>query len=146
MHNSNQDNNDPSTPIELFDSCDLHRHIVDVSRSLYESGHYPQAIMEAFKRVDIEVGKASGLEHLSGKRLMKKAFTGDKPLIKFNSLTSVSDQNEQDGLRDIFIGAIVGIRNPKAHEIVSQRDPYKTLEYLGLASLLLKRVDERTDG
>ena len=134
------------TPIELFDACGLHRYIVEVSRSLYESGPYPQAILEAFKRVDIEVGKAAGLGSLFGKRLMKKAFKGDDPVIKLNPLTSVSDQNEQAGFNDIFIGAIVGIRNPKGHDIVSQNDPYKTLEYLGLASLLLKRVDERIAG
>ena len=37
----------------------------------------------------------------------------------------------------------VGIRNPKAHENIQQSDPYKTLEYLAIASLLMKKIDER---
>jgi len=42
----------------------------------------------------------------------------------------------------LFMGAVVGIRNPKAHDEIVQNDPYKTLEYLGFASLLMKRIDE----
>jgi hypothetical protein len=42
----------------------------------------------------------------------------------------------------LFMGSVVGIRNPKAHRRIEQKDPFKTLEYLSLASLLAKRVDE----
>ena len=36
----------------------------------------------------------------------------------------------------------MGIRNPKAHAEVQQKDPYRTLEYISLASLLAKRLEE----
>jgi hypothetical protein len=39
------------------------------------------------------------------------------------------------------MGAMVGIRNPKAHDMVQQKDPYKTLEFLAFASLLIKKID-----
>ena len=40
------------------------------------------------------------------------------------------------------MGAMVGIRNPKAHDNIIQADPYRMLEYLAFASLLMKRVEE----
>jgi hypothetical protein len=42
----------------------------------------------------------------------------------------------------LFIDSVMGIRNPKAHGLIKQEDPFKTLEYLSLASLLAKKVDE----
>jgi hypothetical protein len=50
--------------------------------------------------------------------------------------------DEQEGFMHLYMGAVIGIRNPKAHGMVEQRDPYKTLKYLSFASLLAKRVDE----
>ena len=48
------------------------------------------------------------------------------------------------GLAMIFKGMAKAIRNPKAHDpSFTQSDPVKTLEYLGLMSLLLRRIDER---
>lgn len=40
------------------------------------------------------------------------------------------------------MGAVTGIRNLKGHDIIFQKDPIKTLEYLTLSSLLAKKVDE----
>ena len=37
---------------------------------------------------------------------------------------------------------IVGIRNRKAHDTVSLNNPEKAIEYLALASLLLRLLDE----
>jgi hypothetical protein len=39
----------------------------------------------------------------------------------------------------LFMGAIVGIRNPKVHETVKQTNPHKTFEFLALASLLARK-------
>ena len=74
---------------------------------------------------------------------MANAFNKQTPKIRLNSLTTQSDRNEQEGFKFIFMGSMLGVRNPKAHDAIVQNDPYKTLECLGLASLLLKRVDER---
>jgi hypothetical protein len=37
---------------------------------------------------------------------------------------------------------IVGIRNRKAHENIILDDPYRAIEYLTLASLLMRLLDE----
>ncbi len=75
---------------------------------------------------------------------MAKAFDQDKPKLQLNPLTSTSDKSEQEGFKLLYMGAMQGIRNPKAHELTAQDDAYRTLEYLALASLLAKRAEEAT--
>lgn len=65
-----------------------------------------------------------------------------KPSIQINDLQSQSERDEQQGFQFLFMGATLGIRNPKAHDRVAQKDHFRTLEYLAFASLLCKRVDE----
>jgi hypothetical protein len=77
---------------------------------------------------------------------MKKIFGcdgGQDPRIQFNSLRDGLDKAEQRGLMYLFKG-IVGLRDRKAHLNFIQNDPLKTIEYLSLASLLLRLLDENT--
>ena len=74
---------------------------------------------------------------------MNRIFGCDnqEPIIKFNSLQTSLDKAEQRGIMNLFKG-IVGIRDKKAHLNYIQNDPIKTTEYLSLASLLLRLLDE----
>jgi len=126
-----------SVPLEL------HPKIIEVSSSLFHTGHYSQAIFEAFKAVNNFVKEKTGLS-LDGKDLMAKAFREENPVIRLNELKTQSDKDEQEGFMFLYMGAMVGIRNPKAHETIIQEDPHKTLEYLALASLLMRRTEEGT--
>ncbi len=60
---------------------------------------------------------------------------------KFFNLQTQEEKGEQKGIMFLFKG-IVGIRNRKAHENVILDDPYKAIEYLALASLLMRLLDE----
>jgi uncharacterized protein (TIGR02391 family) len=73
---------------------------------------------------------------------MAQAFRKENPVIRLNKLKTGSDSDEQEGLKFLLMGAMVGIRNPKAHDDVAQTDPYRTLEYLAFASLLMKRIQD----
>lgn len=125
----------------IFDNMHLHPKIIEASESLFKDGHYAQAIFEAYKAVNNLVKKKTGLS-LDGKDLMAKVFREGDPIIKLNKLKTKSEKDEQEGFKFLFMGAMVGIRNPKAHNNVAQTDPYRTLEYLGFASLLIRRVEE----
>jgi len=125
----------------LFDKMQSHPKVIEVSESLFETGHYAQAIFEAFKAVDNFVKQKTGLD-LDCKQLMAKAFNEKGPVIELNELKTQSDRDEQEGFKFLFMGAMVGIRNPKAHDNVVDTDPYRALEYLALASLLMKRAEE----
>ena len=73
---------------------------------------------------------------------MVKAFNGTRPPIDLSVERGKSGQDEQEGFRFIFMGVIQGIRNPKGHELVKQNDPQRALEYLGLVSVLFRRLDD----
>ena len=127
------------SPIELFDQMRFHQKVTEVSRQLFIDKHYALAILEACKSVELSVRDKSGLKE-TGTNLMAKAFGGAKPLIPVLEAGEYM-QEVQEGFKFLFMGIMLGIRNPKAHMHVVQNDPYITLEYLGFASFLLKRID-----
>ena len=128
--------------IDLLKKRGIHSIIIQVSDKLFSNGHYSQAIFEAFKAVNLQVKKKSGLSHLDGKNLMSQAFKLSSPRLRWTDLKTDSDNDEQEGFMFLYMGAIVGIRNPKAHDHIILKDEIIALEYLSFASLLMKRIDE----
>ena len=121
----------------------LHPEVVAVASDLFTDGHYSQAVFEAFKAVEVRVRRQSGLAG-SGQDLMARAFATTGGPIRVAMESGQSGDDEQEGFRFIFMGAMRGIRNPKGHELVSLKDPQRALEYLALASLLMRRLDDAT--
>lgn len=128
-----------ASPIQLFDAMQFHPRVVKASKSLFADGYYAQAIFEAFKAVENFVKEKSG-STLYGKQLMATVFNEDKPIIQVPEAGHF-DKDVQEGFKFLFMGGTLGIRNPKAHQEVIQKDPFITLEYLGFASFLIKRID-----
>lgn len=126
-----------------FENYDFHLEIKKVSQTLFEKKEYASAVLEAFKCVINRVKDISRLrDEKSDEGLMGKGFSPDNPIIKLNNLSSISEKDEQRGFMNIFKG-IVGLRNLKAHENIILDDPFKAIEYLSLASLLCRVLDER---
>lgn len=126
-----------------FENYDFHLEIKKVSQTLFEKREYASAVLEAFKYVINKVKDISNLrDEKSDEGLMGKVFSPDNPIIKLNNLSSISEKDEQRGFMNIFKG-IVGLRNLKAHENIILDDPFKAIEYLSLASLLCRVLDER---
>jgi uncharacterized protein (TIGR02391 family) len=126
---------------KAFDERKFHKSIVFVCKSLFVDGHYSQSIFDACKLLNKRVQEKSKIDE-DGKALMLKAFSPNRPVIKLSKGSSRSDADEQEGLMHIYAGVMQGIRNPKGHELVIQKDRVRALEYLSLISLLLRRLDE----
>jgi len=126
-------------PLQLFDAMQFHPKIINASRALFEDEYYAQAIFEAFKAVENFVQDKSDL-NLYGTNLMETVFNEENPIIKVPEAGHYY-KDVQRGFKHLFIGASQGIRNPKAHKEIIQKDPYITLQYLGFFSFLLKRID-----
>ena len=124
--------------LEVFDSRHLHQSIAEVSRDRFSNGDFWATILSAGAIVEKTVKEVLGSEgHLQN--VMGYAFDGHSPRIRL-----AYDKEVHVGLAMIFKGMAKAIRNPKAHNpSFTQSDPVKTLEYLGLMSLLLRRIDER---
>jgi uncharacterized protein (TIGR02391 family) len=128
-----------------LNTYDFHQEIKAVSLKLYEDKYYAQAVEEAFKRVIKEVKSIvqdkTGQEYMRADDLMNRAFSPQNPVLKFNRLETSEDKDEQQGMMFLFKG-IVGIRNKKAHDNVILDDPMRAIEYLSLASLLMRLLDQ----
>jgi uncharacterized protein (TIGR02391 family) len=120
----------------------LHPAVLKAASNLFTDEHYSQAIFEAYKAVEARIRDQSGLHDLTGQALMATAFNETDPKISVAHEAGFSGESEQLGFKLLFMGAMTGIRNPKAHEIVEQTDPQRALEYLAFASLLMRRLDD----
>ena len=132
-----------SRGVHPFDERNIHPEIANVSMKLFDDGHYSQATFEAFKYLEIEVKKLSGISD-SGLSLMMAAFAEGAPKIKLTNLVTSSEVDEQKGFRFIFAGVMSAIRNPRGHDITA--DPIdRCLDHLSLASVLFRRIEERKE-
>lgn len=121
---------------------DLHPKVKEYSLDLFNDGHYAPAIFEAVKGLNNYVKTKAGITDKDLSDAMAKAFNENNPIIKLNSLRTQSEIDEQKGFKFLYMGAMTGIRNPKAHTNIIQVDKNRTLEYLAFLSLLFRRVEE----
>lgn len=126
---------------KLFTDRKLHESVIFASRDLFSSGFYSQSIFETCKLLNKRVQELSKSTK-DGKSLMLEVFSVNNPVLKFSDNLSQSDKDEQEGFMHLFAGVMQGIRNPKGHELVNLKDPYRTLEYLAFLSLLFRKLDE----
>jgi uncharacterized protein (TIGR02391 family) len=124
----------------------IHNSIVSVAKEKFEDEHFADAAESAFKEVNTRVKgivKNKIGEELDGANLMFKAFPSRNPLIILGDLSTETGRNIQEGYLHIFAGAMLGIRNPKAHDnITISRE--RAIHFIVLASLLMYKLDEAT--
>lgn len=125
-----------------FETRNIHPDLPPRVRELFDDGYLPEAVFHAFKYVEAEVKRMSRVKGKTGEELMGRVFGGTSPLIALNAGTSDSDQDEQRGFMNLFKGAVAGIRNPRGHELYVPDTPDQALDYLALASLLLRKLDD----
>jgi uncharacterized protein (TIGR02391 family) len=141
--------------VMMFNKYQLHPQIKKVAYNQFQDGYFKEAIQNAFVEVINQVKVKSGNPtkmvngrniDLDGDDLMNRVFGCDgtnTPIIKFNNLSNSLKRTEQRGLMNLYKG-IVGVRDLKAHLNFIQNDPHKTIEYLSLASLLMRLLDEHS--
>ena len=128
--------------INYFVLLDIHTKVKKASQELFLNGHYPSAIFDAFKQVEIMVKEKSGIKGKFGAALMQEAFNANTPILKVNEGLKDSDVDEQKGFMMLFAGAQIGIRDPKGHDNIEQKDPKVAMQYIAFASLLCRMVEK----
>ncbi len=114
----------------------FHPKVIEVAGKLFDDGHFRQAILDTYIALEEYVRAKTGASGF-GTNLMQSVFSVNNPIIKVSD-----DQDEQKGFMWLFMGASMGIRNPKAHKVIPQTDPQRTLEWLAFASVLFRVVDD----
>lgn len=113
----------PTMPYPLIDE-----RIFDLALLFQENAD--TALISGYRRLeDVIRERTSASDH--GHRLFQKAFQGDKSLLRWEDI----DEGEQSGRANLFIGAFLAHRNPRAHREL-QADVHKHLsEFLLLNHL-----------
>ncbi len=140
-HNFTEAASRPASAVHPFEERNIHPELPSEARRLFDNGHYSQATFEAMKFLDEEVQRIAADTDF-GKSLMMRVFGGSPPKLPLNPGMTTSEQNEQEGYKFIYAGAMVGIRNPRGHTTGLLDDPDSCLDHLSLCSMLLRRLEE----
>jgi uncharacterized protein (TIGR02391 family) len=132
---------EPTGGLHAFEQRNVHPGLPAIVRDLFDDGHFAQATFEAFKFLDKEVQQHSGSTE-SGFKLMMQVFSESAPTVQLTPVGTVSEKDEQKGFQFLFAGSVLAIRNPRGHEFGVRDTPDQCLDHLGLASLLLRRLED----
>jgi uncharacterized protein (TIGR02391 family) len=124
-----------------FEGLDLHLRIRDVAAELFRDGHYRNAVGDAAVALVNMVKEKSRRHDLDGHGLMTTVFSKNNPILMFNELAGETDENEQQGMMYLFMGAVLALRNPRAHNL-SFDSAEEARDYLVFVSMLARKVDQ----
>jgi len=130
----------------MFDEIITNPKIKEASKNHFKNGEYRSAVLDAIIQLEEMVKtkakfpKDNHGRELSGCSLMRAVFNPNKPILIWSKLERQSEKDELEGYSNIFAGAVLGIRDPKAHMIFEQR-PLRALQLLTLATLLADLVE-----
>ncbi|SBS77589.1 hypothetical protein MHPYR_450032 [uncultured Mycobacterium sp.] len=121
---------------------DLHPLVQAAGGPQFANGHYDDAVFNAFRAVEDRTKKLSGNSDI-GKRLMSGVFNEQMPVLDITSPNCDDDQkaDEREGFKFLFMGATLGLRNPRGHGPDLDTGEGEAREMLALASLLMRALD-----
>lgn len=123
-----------------FGDLDIHPEILRACSKLMDGGHYAEAVENSCKVLDMLVKMRSMRTDPSGTELMQLVFSPSAPILKFNEQLTDSEKSEQRGMMFLFAGAMLALRNPRAHGLLVDH-PENAVEYISFISMLAKSLD-----
>lgn len=128
-------------------AAELHDWVWSGARSLWQSGHFREAVEGAIKKLNAETQNKLGRRDVSETDLFKQAFTldaaalGKARLRRMAPDASDTYKSVQRGAMTFAEGVFAGIRNPLSHEVDQELTEQEALEYLAALSVLARWVD-----
>lgn len=129
-------------------AADLHPWVWSGASSLWQSGHYREAVEGAIKKLNAETQNKVGRRDVSETDLFKQAFSmedakpGKARLRRIKDDGSDTYKSVQRGAMTFAEGVFAGIRNPLTHESDQELSEQEALEYLAALSVLARWVDQ----
>jgi uncharacterized protein (TIGR02391 family) len=123
-----------------FGELDLHPDVARACSKLFADGHYAEAVENACKVLDMLVKMRSMRMDPSGTELMQLVFSPKSPILRFNEQQNDSEKSEQQGMMYLYAGAMLAIRNPRAHGLV-QDHPENAVGYISFICMLARALD-----
>lgn len=128
-------------------AAELHPWIWSGASSLWQSGHFREAVEGALKKLNAETQNKVGRRDLSETKLFQESFSTDVPKAGKARLRRMKDDGSdtyksvQRGAMALAEGVFAGIRNPLSHEDDQELTEQEALEYLAALSVLARWVD-----
>jgi hypothetical protein len=113
---------------------------MSVALALAEDGRMSEAVFEAVRLVQDRVRFLAASKD-SGRTLMESVFDVRDPRLDITTTTGKSMQDEREGFRLLFIGAVLGLGCLRGAGRAFLLTLDETLEYLAVASMLMRRLD-----
>lgn len=120
----------------------FHPSISAVSAKHFANGDNDEAVFAAFKAVEHRVQTLTGSSD-GGRTLMADIFDEKSAAldIAHDNATHRQRNDEAEGFKFLFMGAMQGLRNPRAHGAHLQTYWPEAIEMLMTASLLMRALD-----
>lgn len=113
---------------------------MSVALALMENGRMSEAVAEALQLIQERVRALTASED-SGRTLFEFVFDASQPQLDVTTTTGASAEDEQEGFRLLFLGAILGLGSLYESNKDGPSTLEETFEYLALASMLMRRLD-----
>ena len=130
-----------------LNASEMHPWVWEGARSLWQSGHFTEALGSAAKKLNAETQNKVGRRDVSESTLFQQAFSDDKPQAGKARLRLPDDddgrtaQSVRRGVRAFAEGCFAAIRNPVAHDS-DELSEAEALERLAAMSILARWVDQ----
>lgn len=116
----------------------LHPEMSRRVSSLYNTEHYSDAVLAAFKVVEERLRTITGKPDADRKELLKETFNPTTGTLHDREAW----QSERVGIYNFIEGAFLSFRNPPAHRFV-ETDDEKAFDLIVLANRILLLIEER---
>jgi uncharacterized protein (TIGR02391 family) len=117
---------------------------ISVALALVADGRMSEAVFEALQLVEERVRSLTASDD-SGRDLMESVFGAQVPQLDITTTTGQGAEDEREGFRLLFTGAMLGLRNPHGTGRAAFAALDEALECLAIASMLMRRLDRAED-
>lgn len=125
-----------------LENQNAHRLVFQYCKEELLANNYFHAVFESMKGLEKRIQELSGSDK-SGRNLVEYVFSKN-PVLIINNFIKKSEQDEQEGFKNILCGLMGMFRNPEAHELkvewpINEQD---ALEIFGMISYCHRRLDD----
>ncbi len=117
----------------------LHPQISQACVNHFRNGEYRSAVVDACIALQDLVRDSSGCSDVDGTKLMQEAFSPNSPILAFNDAATRSDAGEQEGWMYLFKGAVMALRNRRAHSL-APHSAEEAVDYITLLNILATQL------
>lgn len=130
-----------------LDAGQFHRWVWEGARSLWQSGHFREAVRSAAVKLNAETQNKLATRDLAETALFQLAFSADAPASGKPRLRLPDDDDGKTacgvrrGVMAYAEGCFAAIRNPSSHDVQDELPEVEALEQLAAFSVLARWVD-----